>query len=220
MTSLQSGLTCYYALEGNGNDSLGYNNASVVGGVVFSLANGKVKQGGGFTSGSFGLRTVAANGFPSGNSARTSSAWVKFTVSTTMVILPYGRDAGVPNQDWVFLILGANPGIGCGGGGASVQAGININDGLWHLLVGTYDGSRLRIYVDNVLRGTSGIVVLNTIPTRLTFMAFQYTGAIDEFGIWNRVLTDNERTQLWNGGVGTTFPFVRERSAGFLLNII
>jgi hypothetical protein len=32
-------------------------------------------------------------------------------------------------------------------------------------------------------------------------------GAIDEIGIWNRVLTTLEKTELYNSGAGNTYPF-------------
>jgi hypothetical protein len=34
-----------------------------------------------------------------------------------------------------------------------------------------------------------------------------HDGRIDEVGIWKRVLTAAERTQLYNGGLGYTYPF-------------
>ena len=34
-----------------------------------------------------------------------------------------------------------------------------------------------------------------------------FAGEIDEVGIWNRVLTAGEAAELWNAGVGITYPF-------------
>lgn len=36
-----------------------------------------------------------------------------------------------------------------------------------------------------------------------------WQGKIDELGIWNRQLTSNERTQIYNSGNGVTYPFFR-----------
>ena len=33
-----------------------------------------------------------------------------------------------------------------------------------------------------------------------------FDGLIDEVGLWRRVLTAQERTDLWNGGAGLTYP--------------
>ena len=33
-------------------------------------------------------------------------------------------------------------------------------------------------------------------------------GIVDEFGVWSRVLSESERTQLYNGGNGLTYPFI------------
>ena len=35
----------------------------------------------------------------------------------------------------------------------------------------------------------------------------EFEGEIDELGIWSRVLTADEVTELWNGGAGITYPF-------------
>jgi len=38
--------------------------------------------------------------------------------------------------------------------------------------------------------------------------SFKYDGVIDEFAMWNRVLTDNEASQLYNGGAGLQYEKV------------
>lgn len=37
--------------------------------------------------------------------------------------------------------------------------------------------------------------------------SFFWDGRIDETGFWKRVLTSDERTELYNSGIGKTFPF-------------
>lgn len=37
--------------------------------------------------------------------------------------------------------------------------------------------------------------------------AYAWDGRIDEVGFWKRVLTEDERAQLYNSGEGTTYPF-------------
>jgi len=36
---------------------------------------------------------------------------------------------------------------------------------------------------------------------------------LDEIGVWNRVLTETERSMLWNSGAGTTYPFVDAKAS-------
>lgn len=220
MSSLLTGLISYYAMEGNGNDSVGTNNATPVN-VNFSLANGKVFQGGKFIWGSSTMNTGSVVGsFPSGNSSRTTCMWLRTTSTNVMVFLPYGTDAGIPNQDWAYLVVGGNIGLGLGSGGGFVSGSV-VNDGLWHFIVATFDGSVVRLYKDNVLVGSQGNT-LNTINTTLKFQAFQLDGDLDEVGYWNRVLTPTELTDLYNSGNGITYPFTPPitDSPSFLLNFI
>lgn len=36
---------------------------------------------------------------------------------------------------------------------------------------------------------------------------FFFGGLVDEVGFWNRILTEDERTSLYNGGAGLSYPF-------------
>jgi hypothetical protein len=82
---------------------------------------------------------------------------------------------------------------------------------VWHLMVLYYDGVGLYLYVDNVLvvsqEGTHGLTSASGL-TSLGYPNFNdYYSSVDEFGIWSRALTVDERTELWNSGVGITYPF-------------
>jgi len=98
-------------------------------------------------------------------------------------------------------------GIVCG-----VKSATNpIDDGQWHHVVGTYDGTYTRIYVDGVLESTSPpctiVPILNDHPVTIGQVApaFQYTdpysgtGYIDEVRLYNRVLSPEEVLLLKNG---------------------
>lgn len=90
-----------------------------------------------------------------------------------------------------------------------------LNDGNWHLVITTFTrtGTGLRLYIDNVEDANSpksasglGAVASSgsfTLGCSNFSAAYQYTGALDEVIIWNRVITAGERTTLWNGGAGT-----------------
>lgn len=86
----------------------------------------------------------------------------------------------------------------------------SITNNVWHLLVFTRSGSVGRCYVDNVESTTGGL----TIPTDTWKInrigrnsSATWNGAIDELGIWDRVLSSAERDELWNSGSGITYPF-------------
>lgn len=83
-----------------------------------------------------------------------------------------------------------------------------INDGNWHWVCITFDGtSAWNIYVDAESPATltkagdpSGKKV--NMPVYQTFNGQTCYGAYDSFFFYNRVLSDAERLQLWNGGSG------------------
>lgn len=97
---------------------------------------------------------------------------------------------------------------------AEITAAAEIGSGVWAHLVGTFDGTTLRLYVDSVIDETT--VTWNhpisydansilTIGSRGDGLFL--TGSIDEVGIWNRALTQTEINELYNSGSGRTYPF-------------
>jgi hypothetical protein len=91
-----------------------------------------------------------------------------------------------------------------------------LGTGVWHLIVMWHDSgaNTVNIQVDGGTvdsAGTSGLVVnASTATFMLGNAAFAdrlWNGAIDECGVWKRVLTSGERTSLYNGGSGSTYPF-------------
>ncbi|MBU1172925.1 MAG: LamG domain-containing protein [Proteobacteria bacterium] len=80
----------------------------------------------------------------------------------------------------------------------------NLNDGNWHHLVGVYDGSRKTLYVDGVrdaFDNVSGNLHLNNSRVRMGTLSFLsiYTFQIDDVGFWDRDLSSDEVTHIFNG---------------------
>jgi hypothetical protein len=84
----------------------------------------------------------------------------------------------------------------------------------WHYFAFWYDdvAQEIRIQFDTTIYTrphTTGYPVTN-VPLSIGARAdgnTAFDGRIDEVGIWSRVLTASERTQLYNGGSGITYPF-------------
>ena len=70
----------------------------------------------------------------------------------------------------------------------------------WHLYVGTWDGSRIRIYVDGELKGETSVTgTINTADTGPIYIGHDdgwagryFNGTIDEVRIYNRALSPAE----------------------------
>jgi trimeric autotransporter adhesin len=93
--------------------------------------------------------------------------------------------------------------------------GTSIRDGNWHLIVATFSGTSANLYVDNTLEATASwnhTITYDaanrfTLGSRSAGGQLYFAGSIDEVGVWTRVLTSDERTELWNSGTGITYPF-------------
>lgn len=105
-------------------------------------------------------------------------------------------------------------------GGFETRAGTNhqvsstakYNDGKWHYVLLSYDGSLLRLDIDGKQVSTKNIKEnpdrTGDQPLRIGANSINlshfYNGDIDEVRIWNRGLTDSEIAQIYNSGTFNT----------------
>lgn len=83
--------------------------------------------------------------------------------------------------------------------------------GLFYLVIVTINGTTCTIRVNN------GADVSNTFTPGNPSVQFRVgeqgvlqgtsNMVVDEVGIWNRVLTSDEKLALWNSGAGKQYPF-------------
>jgi hypothetical protein len=94
-----------------------------------------------------------------------------------------------------------------GSGGDSLRTSSRMDDGNWHHVVGTYNGTTAELFVDNDSIGTkswplniqTNSLIVGDRPT----YSGHYSGLLDDLRFYSRVLTSDEITQLYNGGSGT-----------------
>jgi len=81
----------------------------------------------------------------------------------------------------------------------------------WDHLVLVHNITHMLLYVDNGLIDTvplNGGMLSSSSLLRLGYAWGEpINGTIDEFGVWNRVLTEDEIAQLYNDGNGLQYPF-------------
>jgi hypothetical protein len=82
----------------------------------------------------------------------------------------------------------------------------------WYFIAAGYDLTNLWIKVNNSAKDTmTNSAAHFSIPFTLGGCAngggLYFNGSIDEAGVWNRTLTTNEITFLYNSGKGTHFPW-------------
>jgi hypothetical protein len=221
---LLTDLVSYWKLDetaGTRIDSAGSNNLSDNGGVgsgIGKQGNAAVFDGTarwldtGVTARPFELRsgdtlTIAFWMYPTDNSA-TYSLLAKFS------------DVGTSGEYAIRRETSGNTLLRVYSSGSQDTAPVTTPINTWSLIVAEIDGATSIPTIYNVGAGTSGTRSAIIYPTNhtkpLTVGAFisstfgsdYYAGRIDEVGIWSRVLTASERTQLYNGGAGITYPFV------------
>lgn len=104
-----------------------------------------------------------------------------------------------------------------------ISFNVTLGTTVWNHIVYVYDATNLSGYLNGTLvagptafsgSGIGGVLLdgftlfsnVNQIGSN-QYGAICPSGLIDEVGIWSRDLTSSEVTQLYNGGVGLTYPF-------------
>jgi len=138
------------------------------------------------------------------------------------------------NQTLMRLLFGTNPGnytdISYGDDGGTKKIIINtspetfivdqtLTNGTWYHFIITHDGGgttdAIKLYLNNslILEGDSwDSSDFTSLTTRLTFGTDQSfngkaSGSFDECVLFNKILSSDERAQLYNSGAGNQYPF-------------
>jgi hypothetical protein len=210
------GLVAWYQAEGNYYDSAAGNNGSVIGNVTF--VPGEVGQAFSFdgTGGYVEATATQAIDPP----VVSVEAWVNSAaVAPDAYIVDKG--AGATGDGSYALYTGPDGGLRfyVSDGTTTIEspdAGASLWDGNWHHVVGTYDGSTVRLYVDGteVGSGTAANLTVNySLPINNNLYLGTYngqsqnafSGLLDEVSIFNRVLSPTEiQTLAAAGSVGNS----------------
>lgn len=205
-----TGLLAYWDFEETSGDFLDKsgNSKSLTRQNSVATVAGKVGNSAGFTAGSVQRLEGSTTGLSSG-SGLTIAGWFKRSsngyvlvqkgLTTTREYQLYGYDA---NNVHFELVLS-------GGTAASVNRPMP-SDGAWYFICARWNGSQVSLSVNNGTAATAaaasnrqnagGVFAVGDQPGS----GYPMTGGADEVGIWNRALTDEEVTYLYNAGAGRT----------------
>ena len=160
----------------------------------------------------------------------TISAWAKTSDSkSTQFIGGYGNTGvlgywlGAGSSKFVFS-------VGNGSSNKQLSSNFTSNDNNWHHVVGTYDGSTQKIFVDGNLKNTytavtgdisygtlaNGFLIGNT--EGLNSARF-WSGSIDDVKIYNYALTDDEVKQDYNQGSALQMGQTSQTISGTTTNL-
>ena len=206
-----SGLVAWYPFNGNANDGgPNANNGTVNGAILTSDRNGNANSAYYFSSVNCGTWIGANINTASINGNLTLSFWV--SRSGAGCIGPRIMEFGSADADDGFMQIiwdNGTPKIfmhhNSGGISHKAEDFVNtLNDNQWYNIVYTHNGTVAKFYVNGFLVNTanrSGIVHLNGNVAfgRMNHSAWDaFNGKLDDIGIWNRVLTQSEISNLYN----------------------
>jgi hypothetical protein len=216
-TPAMPGLASWWGGENNAQDSIGSRHGTPFGSTTF--APGKVGQALSFDGDGDHVRVQ--NAVVLEPTTVSVEAWVNSTTLTAYGEYNYILAKGAAEFRGASYALttslnqeGGGLWFYVGNGSAfaySPDPGPGIWDGNWHHVVGTYDGSFVRLYVDGVEVGNGnrldnvlgyGLPTSNDlyIGTYGGIPGYSFDGLIDEPAVFNRALTSEEVRKLYAAG--------------------
>lgn len=210
-----NGLVGWWPFNGNANDESGNGNNGTVNGATLTTDRfGNPNKAFDF-NGSSSFINVPNSSSLQFNGGLTISVWVRPTnlPSPLSYILSKGADGGTPNS-WCFTTGGTpqnRPNLTVYDNGAALIAeGVASNQPLilnnWVNLIFSFDGTNAKCYINGVFEASSpttynvfsNIYDLKFGRRHVTGLPYFFTGKMDDFGLWNRALTQQEITALYN----------------------
>jgi hypothetical protein len=199
------GLVAWYLFSGNANDESGNgNNGNLIGGMTyqtdrFGNSNSAVK----INNGSDLMSTTTAFTNPNPFSL---SIWFKASTNDTgSLMLGFNNGKLTHEGLWDRVLYITDKQIGFYVYPNYITQDINLKDNVWHHCALTFGSSGLKLYIDGKL------ILQNSINTAQNYTGYwrlgglspndlnnSFTGLYDDFGIWNRALTQEEITKLYN----------------------
>jgi hypothetical protein len=214
-SSLLTSIEAYYQFQGNSTDATGNGHNGTDTSMSYSAGNGKILQGGGFSSSQI-ASTIT------GRSVFSVSCWFKATNVST----------GSSQTVWEHRNAGNTTDYDVAVGGTGkvllesftpylpITGATTLTNGVYYNVVAVVNGASSILYLNGVSDGTG---TLNTFTAGNNFYIganagvanTPFTGSIDECGYWNRTLTQAEVTELYNGGAGLSYPFTPASTFNF-----
>lgn len=245
--ALTDSLVSYWKLDessGNASDSVGSNTLTNNGTIPF--VTGKINNGADLEN-TTPNDYFTSNGASLGITGNISiSMWVNFEtapVNNGNPICLVERFSSPTSKGYQFLYKKEDPGAafrlqaeyvddsGNQTRAMSGNAAFDLGTGSWKHLVFTVTVATqvIKAYVNgteytlsNEITASSSIGVSTndfTLGRSTHFADWYFDGILDEVGIWNRVLTSTEVTELYNGGAGLQYPFgaAAENTSNFFM---
>ena len=215
-TSLDTSIYASYNAENNANDSVGTKHGTAQGGLTYTT--GKVGNAFQF-NGSNAYVQLPNNSF-NFTGDFSASLWVNFpsmSFQNCQLIENTCFDtSGAGTSGWrLYYLYGSLGFYNYRENSMVLLESYQLNQAnVWYHVVITSSSSGMKIYLNGSLSVSNTTTQRpnypNTASTRLGASRFNsqfFTGKMDGVTIWNRLLTDDEVTNLYNAGNGVEYPF-------------
>ena len=172
----------------------------------------------------------------------TCSAWFKTSkadyTARGMIVNKGGDGSDTAGQNlnygiWVNTTEHLQGGFETGAGTdnfTSSSAGPTVNDGEWHFALIYYDGTEIRLFLDDMVNSIDSLTTSSTPETNAQPVVIgknsrddsrYFEGQIDEVRVWNRALTDaEERQALYQSNTVNSSGLVLEKKFGTDTNAV
>jgi hypothetical protein len=220
---LYTGLVAWYTFNGDAADqSNNGNNAAVNGATLTQDMFGNLNSAYEFDGTDDSIEAADSPSLNVGG-AITLAAWIKPDLNnvTLPIVLKYQSPPSNPNHTndqaayWLYAWTSGAPGprfrVDTDGLTGDTFTSDLLPTTSWSFVVGTYDGSTAKIYINGDLKGTasaSGRIQLTTIPLTIGSSKYEtvspkyFDGKIDDVRIYNRALSKFEIQQIICDGLG------------------
>jgi hypothetical protein len=155
------------------------------------------------------VQAAGTTGIPAGSTSRSVEMWFKTTSSSKQVLFSYGSLSS--NQEFGLWLNSGGATMTAWGFGAdkTFTLASAVNDGNWHQVVKTYDGSSIQLYVDgaplaaqaaarSTTMDSSGFVIGGILNSASSDYGNFFTGSLDEVSLYNTVLPQSTVSNHWD----------------------
>jgi uncharacterized protein (TIGR02145 family) len=201
-----NGLVGWWGFNGNAQDGSGNGNHGTVNGATLTTDRFGNQNGAYLFQGNESIST-SINGFPIGNAPRTISVWGFPTNIDGQFRMIFGYGVYNFSNHFAFGIYQISNTFFFSSHSLDVLSIVPSANQIYHIVV-SFDGNILKIYLNGNLTA-SGPILVNTIPDTFFIgrdgngLGGHFIGKIDDIGIWNRALTPQEITNLYNSQLPT-----------------
>ena len=217
---LDAGLVAYYKLDEQDTSGSGtiYDELGMYNGTNEGATNttGKINTAYNFT-GDDKVNLSDIDDYVTSN-ALSISAWINpddyqdagivCQATSVQTVMLHMDNAGHAIQFWIWNTAGTMYNAHM-----YVASGYPAKIGEWTHIIGVFNGTHMRVYVNGTVGETVVTDFSGTIRSSNDLILFGidfvdnrwFKGQIDEVGIWNRSLNATEISDLWNNGGGVTY---------------